>query len=328
MKKVNFVVPKGSLEEATIKMLEESGYNISGRSRTYRPRINDPKIRLKLLRPQEIPLFVAEGLHDIGITGLDWILESGADVETLSDLEYGRVRMVVCVPKSWRKINTFSDLLENFLSQGRTLRISTEYLNSASKLVKLNPVYKKYCGDKDPVIITPWWRVGNNPQVNIFLSFGATEAKPDEDADAIIDITETGTTLEQNNLKPIEEIMVSTAQLIVNKESLNDSEKREKIYDILSVLKGVVEGRKKLHIFLNVNEEKLPLLLKALPSLKGPTISDLSTPGWKAIDTIIEKDTFLELLPILRQYGQGLVVNEPRQILPLEEIKEEEEAVR
>jgi len=324
LKKVNFVIPKGSLEEATMKMLEEAGYEISGRSRTYRPRINDPKIRLKILRPQEIPLFVAEGLHDVGITGLDWILETGADVERLADLEYGRVKMVLCVPKPWNDVNSLSDLLERFLGSGGSIRISTEYLKATVEFVKSNPAYKKYCGDENPLIVTPWWRVGDNPKVSIFLSFGATEAKPDEDADAIVDITETGTTIEQNNLKPVEEIMVSTAQLIANKEALKDPEKREKIYDILSLLKGVVEGRKKLHIFINVKEENLPAVLNVLPSLKGPTISDLSVPGWKAINTIVEKDVFLELLPTLRSYAQGLVVHEPRQILPLEEIKEEE----
>jgi len=324
--KVKFAIPKGSLEKATFEILEQAGYKISGHERTYRPSLNDPGIELKILRPQEIPYFVSEGLQDVGITGLDWMRETRAAVEVLINLEYGGGRLVIAVPKPWTTINSLSDLLEKFLGEGKTVRISTEYLNAVAEYVKANPVYRKYFKDSDPLVITPWWRRGTNPKVNILLSFGATEAKPPEDADAIVDFTETGTTLEQNNLKIIETVMQTNAVLIANKKALADSKKKEKIYDILTLLKGVVDGRKKLHIFLNVREENLKELLNRLPALKRPTISRLSGKGWYSVNTVIDRELFLELLPTLRELAQGLVVHEPRQILPLEEIKEKKKS--
>jgi ATP phosphoribosyltransferase len=182
-------------------------------------------------------------------------------------------------------------------------------------------VYKEAYDDSDPVVITPWWRIGDNEKVAIYLSFGATEAKPPEDADAIIEVVETGTSLTQNGLKIIEEVMRTSALLIANKEALQDPAKKEKILDILTLLRGAVDGAKKLHIFANVKKSNIDNLLEALPALKRPTISPLGgAPEWCAINTVIEKDMFIEILPTLRQLAQGLVVYEPRQVLPLEEI--------
>jgi ATP phosphoribosyltransferase len=172
------------------------------------------------------------------------------------------------------------------------------------------------------MIITPWMRIGENKMVEIFLSFGATEAKPPEDVDAICDITETGTTLVQNNLKLIETLGHSSAQLIANKNSLEDKIKSEKIADILALIKGVVEARKKLHIFVNVKEENLQKLLDSLPALKRPTISNLSEEGWFGVNTVIDKNEFIKIVPKLRKIAQGLVVMQPKQILPLEELKQ------
>jgi len=321
MDKLRFALPKGSLEKETFSLLERAGYKISGPERTYRPKINDSEIELKLLRPQEIPVFVGEGMQDVGITGIDWIQETQAEVETLLDLEYGRVTLVVAVPKPWTSINSFSELLDDFMKKKKTVRISTEYLNTVSEYIKINSVYSNQFGNSDPLIITPWWRKGTNSKVSLFLSFGATEAKPPEDAEAIVDITETGTTFEQNDLKVIDTIMESTAVFIANKDSLKDNRKREKIYDVLTLLKGVVDGRKNLHIFVNVKEENLSELLNSLPALKNPTICSLSTEGWHSVNTVIEKVDFLKLLPIFRRLAQGLVVYEPRQILHLEEIE-------
>jgi ATP phosphoribosyltransferase len=156
--------------------------------------------------------------------------------------------------------------------------------------------------------------------VEIFLSFGATEAKPPEDVDAIFDITETGTTLAQNKLKIIDTVMESTAVLVANKNALKDPVKREKIADMVALLKGVVEGRKKLHIFVNVRKENLEKLLSSLPALKRPTVSPLSEDGWYGVNTVIDKNEFIKLVPKMRKMAQGLVVMEPSQILPLEEI--------
>lgn len=324
MGKISFLIPKGHLSEGTFRILERAGYVISGGERTYRPIINDPKIELKILRPQEIPVFISEGLHDIGITGLDWLRETKADVEVLLNLEYARVKLVLAVPKAWTSINSLSSLLEEFNQSRRTLRISTEYLNISADFLMANPTYKRLYGEKEPLIVTPWWRKGENDRVAIYLSFGATEAKPPENADAIIDVMETGESLEQNNLKPIEVIMESTAILIANRNSLRDPEKREKIYDVLTLLKGVVDGRKKLHIFMNVHKNNLPSLLERLPALKKPTIAPLSDENWYSVNTVIDKEQFIEILPILRRLAQGLVVYEPRQVLPLEEINSSE----
>jgi ATP phosphoribosyltransferase len=321
MKKVKFAIPKGHLGDSTFRVLERAGYNIVGYDRTYRPHINDPRIELKILRPQEIPRFVAEGMQDVGITGYDWVKETRAEVETLLDLEYSRVRLIMAIPKTWEDLDDFNSLLKEFNRRGKSLRISTEYLNSSVDYIKSNNVYQELYGDAEPVVVTPWWRIGDNEKVTIFLSFGATEAKPPEDADAIVEIVDTGTSLEQNNLKIIAKILDTTALLIANKEALVDSDKREKIYDIMTLLKGVVDGTKKLHIFANVKKTNLEALLKQLPALRNPTISPLSDKEWCAINTVIDKTKFLEILPDLRALAQGLVVYEPRQVLPLDKIK-------
>ncbi|MGB9959273.1 MAG: ATP phosphoribosyltransferase [Candidatus Bathyarchaeales archaeon] len=320
MVKVKFAIPAGSLQKATFEILERAGYKVTGQDRSYRPSINDPEIELKLLRPQEIPVLVSEGIYDIGITGLDWIRETNADVEALQNLEYGRIKIVVAIPKQWDGVDSFSSFLETFIGSGKNVRISAEYLNLTAEYIKNNPSYRKFFGNTEPLVVTPWWRKGENPKVSIFLSFGATEAKPPEVADAIIDVTETGTSLAQNNLKAIETIMESTAFLIANKNSLNSPAKCEKIFDILALLKGVVDGSKRLHIFVNVKKENLERLLQELPALKKPTISPLSDEKWCSVNTVVEKDAFFKILPKIRKLAQGLVVYEPRQVLALDEV--------
>src|SRR5918998_1463148 len=319
MSTVKFAVPKGSIETATFKILEDAWQSIIGSGRTYRIRLSDPEIEVKVLRPQEIPTYVQEGFYDIGITGKDWIREANADIRILLDLEYGRVKQVFAIPEHLES-NNLTELIREFANKKKTLRISTEYLTTTSSHIRNNSAYGKHFGDISPMIITPWLRVGENKNVQIFLSFGATEAKPPEDVDAIFDITETGTTLVQNKLKIIDTVMESTAVLVANKSSLKDAKKREKIADMVALLKGVVEGRKKLHIFVNVRKENLERLLKELPALKRPTVSPLSEEGWCGVNTVIDKNEFILIVPKLRKLAQGLVVLEPRQILPLDEI--------
>ena len=244
MATVKFAIPKGSIEDATFKILEEAWQTVRGRGRTYRVKLSDPEIEVKILRPQEIPTYVQEGFYDIGITGKDWIVEATADVKILLDLEYGQVNQIVAIPESF-EYNNLTELIEGFAKEKRTLRISSEYLTTTSAHIRSNKAYQKYYGDTRPMIITSWMRIGENKMVEIFLSFGATEAKPPEDVDAICDITETGTTLVQNNLKLIETLGHSSAQLIANKNSLADKVKAEKIADIMALIKGVVEARKK-----------------------------------------------------------------------------------
>ena len=317
---IKFVVPKGSIEEATFQVIENAWQcKVSGRGRIYRVKISDPEIEVKILRPQEIPTYVQEGFHDVGITGKDWIKETNADVKVLLDLEYGKVKQVIAIPEFF-KFNSLDELINDFALNKKTLRFSTEYLKSASQYIKSKENYKKHFGDLEPTIVTPWSRTGDNKLVEIFLSFGATEAKPPEDVDAVFDITETGTTLIQNNLKIIDQVMESTAVLIANKEALKDPVKREKIIDMIVLLKGVVEARKKLHIFVNVEKDNLKALLSILPSLKGPTVSNLSTEGWFGVNTIIDKNEFIRLVPTIRKIAQGLVILEPSQILSMDKV--------
>ena len=320
MEKVKFAIPAGSLAKATFEILQRSGYKVSGQERTYRPTINDPKIELKILRPQEIPVFVSEGLQDVGITGQDWIKETGADVEILENLEYGRIRLVLAVPKELSEAGSSSDIMESLWSKGKNFRVSTEYLNIASEYLKKSVSYQKRFGNLDPTIVTPWWKKGENPRAKIFLSFGATEAKPPENSDCIIDVTETGSTIEANNLRIIETIMHSSAVLIANKKALESPAKQDKIYDIMTLLKGVVDGSKRIHVFVNVKKANLQKLLTSLPALKNPTVAPLADEGWVSVNTVIEKDCLIELLPKIRELAQGIVVYEPRQVLALEEI--------
>jgi ATP phosphoribosyltransferase len=323
MNKVKLAIPNGHLNEATLETFARAGYRISGQERTYTPIINDQHIEVRLLRPQEIPIFVAEGLQDIGVTGKDWLRETKADVEPLLDMEYSEVRLVVAIPESLSEVNSLSDLIHHYGDSGKPLRIFTEYLTIASDAFQQNPAYRERYGNDELTIVTPWWKKGFNSQVGVYLSFGATEAKPPTLADAIVEVVDTGASLQQNGLKPIEVLMESTAVLIANKEALRSEDKREKIYDIMTLLKGVVEGRKKIHIFVNVERTQVDTLLAELPALQNPTISPLSDDKWVAINTVIDRTRFIELVPTLRRLAQGLVVYEPRQVLPLDNIRQE-----
>jgi ATP phosphoribosyltransferase len=322
MSKLKLTLPNGHLGKASLEIFQRAYYKISGQDRTYRPYFSDRDVELKILRPQEIPVYVSDGIQDVGITGIDWIKETGAKVERVLDLEFGGVKLVAAVPKS-NPYDSVDAFLEGSWKERKNVRVSAEYLNITAEFLKSRPSYKKKFGNKEPMIITPWWRKGQNPAVSIYLSFGATEAKPPEIVDMIVDVTETGTTLEQNNLKQIDTIMESTAHLVTNRNALDDPWKREKIYDLKIMLRGVVEAQKKLHIFVNVKEENLQNLLTRLKALKRPTISPLSEKGWFAVNTVISKRDLHEMLPTLKKYAQGLVVHEPQNILSLEDVVEE-----
>jgi len=324
MSKIKFAIPKGSLEEATFKILEKSWTKVNRKSRTYRVYLDDPEISVKMLRPQEIPNLVSEGLYDVGITGKDWIGETKANVESILDLEYGKIKLVIAIPDNY-KFKNLDAMITDYAKKKKIFRISSEYLTTASKFLKQLKSYKKFYGSKDPLIVTPWVKLGTNKNVQIHLSFGATEAKPPDDVDAIMDVTETGTTLQQNKLKIIDKVLESNAFLVANKNSLKDKSKREKIFDIVTLMRGAVHGRKFLHIYVNVQEKNLKKLLKEIPSLKKPTVSPLSEKGWLGVNTVIPKSDFHKIIPKLRRIAQGLVVHETRQILELEEIKRDEE---
>jgi len=303
-------------------MFNATTMDIRFSERGYRPYVGDPEIYIKILRPQEIPTLVEQGFYDLGITGRDWINETGADVKEILDLKYGSVKIVIAGPVSTGK--SVDGIIADFATNGKRLRISTEYPKLASKYISALPSYVKLYGERKPKIYTPWWGIGENEMVSIYLSFGATEAKPPEEADLVVDVTETGTTLQENGLQILDVIMKSNAVLIANKKSLSDPVKKEKILDVLAMFRGVVEAHNRLHIFVNVREENLNELIAALPSLKGPTVSRLSSEGWYAINTVIDKDQYLKILPKLRKLAQGLVVHYPIAILPLEDIKVDE----
>ncbi|MGC8558400.1 MAG: ATP phosphoribosyltransferase [Nitrososphaeria archaeon] len=321
-KKLKFAIPKGSLERATTEMFNATTMDIRFSERGYRPYVGDPEIYIKILRPQEIPTLVEQGFYDLGITGRDWVNEAEADVKEILDLKYGSVKIVIAGPVSTGK--SVDDIIADFANDGKKLRISTEYPKLASKYISALPSYIKLYGKRKPKIYTPWWVIGENEMVSIYLSFGATEAKPPEEADLVVDVTETGTTLQENGLQILDVIMKSNAVLIANKKSLSDPVKKEKILDVLAMFRGVVEAHNRLHIFVNVREENLNELIAVLPSLKGPTVSRLSSEGWYAINTVIDKDQYLKILPKLRKLAQGLVVHYPVAILPLEDIKVDE----
>jgi ATP phosphoribosyltransferase len=320
-RKLKLTIPNGHLGQKSIEIFQKAYYKISGQDRSYRPAFGDPDVELRVLRPQEIPLYVADGIQDVGITGIDWITETGAEVDEVLDLEFGGVKLVAATPKS-QASDTVDELMEIFWSRGEDFRVSAEYLNITAGYLKSQPAYKKRFGKKEPMIITPWWRKGDNPKAAVYLSFGATEAKPPEIVDMIVDVTETGTTLEQNNLKQIGTLMRSTARLVANKKAVKDPWKREKINDLKIMLRGVVEAQKQLHIFVNVREKNLKKLLSQLEALKRPTVSPLSEQGWFAVNSVISKKDLHAMLPALKKLAQGLVIHEPQNILSLEEFGE------
>lgn len=316
MAMVRFVIPKGSLEEATFKLLGEAWARVKRKARSYRVYLDDPDIEVRMMRPQEIPTMVSEGLYDIGITGRDWVLETSSDVDEMADLEYGAIRLVAAFPDS-HPYQSMDDMISEYASNHRTLRVSSEYLMTAASYIRNCASYRRAFGDQDPLIVTPWLRSGSNQAVQIHLSFGATEAKPPADTDAIIDVTETGATLAQNGLRISDDILESSARLIANKVSLQNAEKRDKMRDMASLLLGAVQARKCLHIYFNVRRDNLEAVLEQLSSLKRPTVSPLSDSEWYAINTIIRKDEYHDLVPRLSRMGQGLVVHQPRQILDM-----------
>jgi len=241
---LRIALPKGSLQSDTLALFQKAGYQITGydaASKNYRPKIDDKELMAKISRPQEIPLYVKEGYYDIGITGLDWIIETKTDatVEQVLDLRYGFIKIVLAAPSGkidsiGRKIESFEDL--NSLPRG-DIRISTEYLNISSNYI----IEKVGVG---PRIITPWWTTPQRGHFTLILSFGATEAKPPDEADAIIDNTSSGGTLRENNLSEIDCLLErSTAMLIANPKSMKDLWKKGKIKEVAQAFQKALSRR-------------------------------------------------------------------------------------
>jgi ATP phosphoribosyltransferase len=251
MSLVRFAIPKGSLEKTTASFLERAGLRPDGYadgSRSYRPRLDLPGVTVKVLRPQEIPYMLAAGFYDLGISGLDWYLESecASNVDDLVDLGFGRVDIVLAVPAEWDDVNSTAELFEKFVNSTGThpLRIWTEYLNLTESLVRQHT-------DLEPSLYSPYARLHverrSSSPVAIFHSFGATESKPPEDGDAIVDNTETGRTLRANGLKIIDKVLASsTARLLANRRSLRHREKAAMIHKIRDAFREAAPVRREV----------------------------------------------------------------------------------
>src|SRR6266550_6136593 len=274
---LKFVVPKGSLEEQTLRLLEQADLRVRrGSSRDYHGRIDDERIdRVSLLRPQEIPRYVEEGFFDLGITGRDWVEETDATVDVLASLEYAKggvgygVKIVLAVPQS--------DPAERAADVPNGTRISTEYPNLVGRYF-------------DQLGI----------DVRVFESYGATEAKVPEIVDAIVDVSETGGTLRAHGMKIIETLLESEVLLIANPSAAADAEKRRAMDDVTTLLLGALRAQGRVLIKLNVSGENLKELLGGLPSMKAPTVSPLAEEGSYAVETVVEKSTVNTLIPVLK----------------------------
>jgi ATP phosphoribosyltransferase len=274
-------IPKGSLENATVDLFRRAGYIISTSSRSYFPAIDDPDIECMLIRAQEMARYVEDGILDAGLTGRDWVQESEADVEAIADLVYakqsfGKVRWVLAVPEA-SGFGSVKDL------EGKI--IATELVATTRRYLALHGVTAK-----------------------VEFSWGATEVKPPVLADAIVEVTETGSSLRANKLKIIDTVLESNTQLIVNRDSWRDEWKRRKLEDMRMLLEGAIAALGKVGLMLNVHRDNLTAILGVLPALKRPTISQLSEPDWLAVNTILDEATVRVIIPRLKQAGgQGIV---------------------
>jgi ATP phosphoribosyltransferase len=279
--KLRLGIPKGSLENATVDLFRRAGFNITTSSRSYFPAIDDPDIECMLIRAQEMARYVDDGILDAGLTGRDWVEESEAQVETIADLIYakqsfGKVRWVLAVPDA-SPFHTVKDL------QGKI--IATELVQTTKRYLARNGVTAK-----------------------VEFSWGATEVKPPVLADAIVEVTETGSSLRANKLRIVETVLESNTQLIANRESVKDEWKQRKLEDIRMLLDGAIAALGKVGLMLNVRKQDLPAVIAALPALKKPTISNLSDEDWLAVNTILDESTVRTIIPRLKKAGaQGIV---------------------
>lgn len=283
-KKLKLALPKGSLEEATYVLMRKAGFNTSVSSRSYFPSIDDPDLEVVLFRPQEMSRYVEDGVVDCGITGHDWVVENDSKVLELCELSYSKrtrnpVRWVLAVHEdsSFKKPE---DL------EGK--KIATELVN----------VTKNYLQKK-------------KIKTEVEFSWGATEVKPPNLADAIVEATETGSSLRANRLRIIDTVLVSTTQLIANQKSYANAWKRAKIDNLALLLKGAILAQDKVGLKMNVAKRDLPKILKILPALKTPTISNLSDEGWYDVETIIDEAVVRELIPELKKAGANGIIEYP-----------------
>src|SRR6266513_2290440 len=281
---LRFGLPKGSLQDAAIEKMAKAGYNIAVSSRSYVPYVDDEELEIRLIRAQEVSRYVEHGYLDCGITGYDWIQENGSDVHEVGEFLFSKAtrqpaRWVLAVPEK-SPVRSVEDL------NGK--RIATEVVNLTKKYLKKHGV-----------------------KAEVEFSWGATEAKAHELVDAIVEITETGSSLRANGLRIVETLLTSTPRLIVNHESWKSAWKRQKIETMALLLKGALEAEAKVGLKMNIAQKNLTSLLESLPALRRPTISNLSQAGWVAVETIIDEHVVRELIPQLKAAGAEGIIEYP-----------------
>ena len=277
-------IPAGSLQEATGELFRKAGYKITFASRSYYPSIDDPEMQCTLIRAQEMPHYVQDGSLDCGLTGHDWILENEADVHEVAELVFSKVskrpvRWVLAVPND-SPVQGVKDL------QGK--RIATEVVS-----------------------LTRRWLAQHGVTAHVEFSWGATEVKPPRLADAIVEVTETGSSLRANNLRIVAELMQSTTRFIANHKAYSDPWKRQKIDDLVLMLQGAMAAEGKVGLMMNVPTANLKAVVAILPALQKPTISSLSDSEWVAVNTIIDENTVRHIVPQLKQAGARGIVEYP-----------------
>jgi ATP phosphoribosyltransferase len=277
-------LPKGSLEESTKNLFAKAGWKITTSSRSYRPAIDDPELDGRFIRAQEVSRYVEHGFFDCGLTGHDWVLENESDVVEVCDLIYSRAstmksRWVLCVPEA-SSVKTAADLAGK--------RVATELVNTT----------KRYFAKQGIA-------------VDVEFSWGATEVKVPDLVDAIVDITETGSSLRANKLRIVDTLMETNTKLIANKASWANPEKRKKIETIALLLRGALEAESKVGLKMNLPRRSLEAVVKALPALRNPTISQLSNADWVALETIIDESVVREIIPQLKSLGAEGIVEYP-----------------
>ena len=283
---ITIALPKGSLEAQTLQLFREADLEVKRTDRDYNPRIDDARIgKVKILRPQEIPTFVDKGYFDIGISGLDWVRETGSDVVEVAKLSYsktgeGNVRIVVAVHRD--------ELIDSVEQIRPGSRVTTEY----------------------PELTKKFFSSSNIP-VQLFHSFGASEAKVPDLMDVVVDLTETGTTLRRNGLKIIGQIMESYTVIIANKASWAEPQKHKEIEEIRTLLSGVIEARHKVLLTMNVPSQSMERIVAALPAMKKPTVSRLHGIDFYSIQTVVPKSTVNYLIPRLKECGAEDILEIP-----------------
>ncbi len=277
-------IPAGSLQEATGELFRRAGYKITFSARSYYPAIDDDEIECLLIRAQEMSRYVEDGVLDAGLTGYDWILENNSDVHEVAELVFSKVsrrpvRWVLCVPEN-SSIKSVKDL------QGK--RIATEVVGLTTRYLQKHGVTAK-----------------------VEFSWGATEVKPPKLADAIVEVTETGSSLRANNLRILEEICQSTTRFIANHVAYADPWKKQKIDDIVMMLRGAMAAEGKVGLMMNVPREKLKQVLTLLPALQQPTVSNLADEQWVAVNTIVDEAVVRKIIPRLKAAGARGIVEYP-----------------